>query len=675
MLDSLFSTSLSHPHLYRFPIATLIVVLLTTWRVHAAPIDGTIVEGNGTISFSDTETVITQTSERLVIEWQNFDLSEGEVVRLVQSEPEAIVLNRVAGAANSSEIAGRIEANGQVFLVNPNGVTLSESATTSVNGLIISELDISPQDFMSDTFIFSARVNTSGAGVINRGAITTNERGNVGLLGQRVINEGTIFADLGSVALAAGRDVSVNFEFNFMAAEVQTAVRMGRRYSLPTLSNEGNITASAGRVLLSASESEAVFGSLSDSETVAGESEVLIGPDSSFVVGRGGNVFNSGTIEVGNFSEDFPQAYRNGGAVVVLGEQVEHSGRISADATFYSAAGTVSLVGVDRLEIMEDSLVTAGVGPLPDIEENIGGNIQLLGRNIEVAGMEGRSRISASGDGHIIIGGKMPGEESRLASTEHVMLGEGSTVWVSSEFHPGVIQIWGKRTVQIDGHLAGGSDVGSHVEVISEGRLGMRGGINVGGSSRGGEFSNGTVLLQAKNLRVSTEGGSSSISEAAFSRTVDRSHMTLKAGNHVTMGTAGSPTLISSMIYSSGTFASRSLRVEAGGNLSLMNLIIEGVPSMSFVADGNVWVSRSRLGALKHWVEFFDDPNDDFPQPTGPISIRAGKNVVISQSEFWFAGQYPQISSSGRTLIRDTEFIDYASVPRPCEPDCADDDY
>lgn len=105
--------------------------------------------------------------------------------------------------------------------------------------------------------------------------------------------------------------------------------------------------------------------------------------------------------------------------------------------------------------------------------------------------------------------------------------------------------------------------------------------------------------------------------------------------NHFTMGSAGSAMNISSVISTAGTYAATSLRVEAGGNVSLMNLVLEGVSEMSFVADGNIWISRSRLGALKHWVEFVDNPFQYYyPRPTWLTSIEAGRNVAINQSEF-----------------------------------------
>ena len=53
------------------------------------------------------------------------------------------------------EIHGQINANGQVVLVNPNGVFFGVTSTVNVGSLIASGLDISPSDFMNGDYIFN----------------------------------------------------------------------------------------------------------------------------------------------------------------------------------------------------------------------------------------------------------------------------------------------------------------------------------------------------------------------------------------------------------------------------------------------------------------------------------------------------------------------------------------
>ncbi|MCP4395627.1 MAG: filamentous hemagglutinin N-terminal domain-containing protein [Alphaproteobacteria bacterium] len=54
-----------------------------------------------------------------------------EVVKYIQPNGKSISLNRILGV-NGSTIAGRIESNGQVILINPNGLVFTESAVLNV---------------------------------------------------------------------------------------------------------------------------------------------------------------------------------------------------------------------------------------------------------------------------------------------------------------------------------------------------------------------------------------------------------------------------------------------------------------------------------------------------------------------------------------------------------------
>ncbi|WP_141715322.1 two-partner secretion domain-containing protein, partial [Burkholderia ubonensis] len=64
---------------------------------------------------------INQHTDKLVTNWQDFSVGGGERVSFHQPGSRSIALNRVIGN-NGSHIDGQIDANGKVFLVNPNGV-------------------------------------------------------------------------------------------------------------------------------------------------------------------------------------------------------------------------------------------------------------------------------------------------------------------------------------------------------------------------------------------------------------------------------------------------------------------------------------------------------------------------------------------------------------------------
>ena len=170
--------------------------------LHAAPVGGNVVAGTGSISQSDLTTTINQTSQNLAVNWQSFDVNTNEKVNFVQPNSSSIALNRILGN-NGSTIQGQINANGQVILVNPNGVFFTPTATINVGGIVASSLDMAPSDFMNGNYIFNDVLGTDGA-IVNSGLITASLGGNVALIGKQVKNEGLISAKLGSVVLAVG---------------------------------------------------------------------------------------------------------------------------------------------------------------------------------------------------------------------------------------------------------------------------------------------------------------------------------------------------------------------------------------------------------------------------------------------------------------------------------------
>ncbi|MFK5950260.1 MAG: filamentous hemagglutinin N-terminal domain-containing protein, partial [Methylococcales bacterium] len=175
----------------------------------AGPTGGNIVGGSGNINHSNLNTTINQLSNRLAIDWQTFNINQNESVNFNQPGRSSIALNRILDQS-ASQIHGSITANGQIVLVNPNGVFFGKNSTVNAGGLFAAALDVNPEEFMQGRLDFKALENTSGL-IVNEGRLEVIDGGALVLLGQQIKNKGLLVANLGTVALVAGSDISVRF--------------------------------------------------------------------------------------------------------------------------------------------------------------------------------------------------------------------------------------------------------------------------------------------------------------------------------------------------------------------------------------------------------------------------------------------------------------------------------
>ena len=209
---------------------------------HASPTGGDIVGGSGSISQSGVNTTINQSSQNMAINWQSYNLNANERVQYIQPNASSISLNNIL-SQNGSTIAGRIDANGQVILVNPNGIFFTPTSMVNVGGIIASGLMIQPSDFMNGNYIFNEVLGTDGA-VINHGMINASTGGNVALIGRQVENDGVIVANLGSVTLAAGKQAVLTFDQGgLLGVRVSEAILQDELGVDPAVLNSGEISA------------------------------------------------------------------------------------------------------------------------------------------------------------------------------------------------------------------------------------------------------------------------------------------------------------------------------------------------------------------------------------------------------------------------------------------------
>jgi filamentous hemagglutinin family protein len=299
----------------------------------ALPTGGEVSAGQAAISQSGGRMTIHQATPKAAINWQGFNIGAQESVQFVQPGASAIALNRVLGQ-DPSLILGRLDANGQVFLLNPNGVLFGPGAQVNVGGIVASTLSLSDDDFLAGRYRFAG---AGGGSVANQGTITAAEGGYVALLAPQVANEGVIAARLGTVALAAGEQVTLT-----LAGQQLLSVAVDRDAVAALASNRQLIQADGGRVILTASARDALL------DTVVNNSGVIEARSVSVrngVVtldgGASGITAVSGAIDVAGAA-----AGEKGGRVVVTGDKVALMPGARIDASGDAGGGTV-LVGGD----------------------------------------------------------------------------------------------------------------------------------------------------------------------------------------------------------------------------------------------------------------------------------------------------------------------------------------
>jgi filamentous hemagglutinin family protein len=235
-------------------VLLLLLIFLST-HVYAEPIGGEVVGGSGLISYQGNSTNINQASQRMAIDWQSFNVQSNESVNFIQPNANAVSLNRILDQ-NPSQIFGSINANGQVMLVNPNGIVFSPTSSVNVGGLVASGLDITPQSFMNGDMVFKTLEGTDGV-VINRGLLNAATGGSISLLGKSVENEGLISAKLGRVNMASGSAAVATFDDKgLIGIEVTKEVMENQLGIDNAILNSGTIQAEGGEVLMTAKVSQ-----------------------------------------------------------------------------------------------------------------------------------------------------------------------------------------------------------------------------------------------------------------------------------------------------------------------------------------------------------------------------------------------------------------------------------
>ncbi|MFH2045781.1 MAG: filamentous hemagglutinin N-terminal domain-containing protein [Pseudomonadota bacterium] len=322
-------------------LTTVIIFIGLISAAHAAPEDGAVRAGSATIVKKDNTTLIRQSSQRSVIDWRSFSIKANEQVQFNQPCASSATLNRVTGN-QSSLILGRMDANGQVFLINPNGIIFGNGAQINVGSLIASTANLSNKNFMDGKLEFD-EPGQPGAGIINTGSITVAKGGLVAMVAPYVRNEGMINARLGKVMLGAADTFAIDLygdgliKLALSDSSLSQLKDVNGQPIKSLISQSGTIDVDSGQaVLVTAEAAKGMLDSLINmSGTILADSAVQEG-GRILLLARGGNVDVSGNLSVRGTT---------GGSIEVLGDQVNLSSTAMLDADGTLGGGVLHVGG------------------------------------------------------------------------------------------------------------------------------------------------------------------------------------------------------------------------------------------------------------------------------------------------------------------------------------------
>ncbi|WP_145587879.1 two-partner secretion domain-containing protein [Yersinia aldovae] len=297
------------------------------------PANGNIVVGQGVLDANNTTLTVMQQSDKLAINWGSFDIAQGNSVIYNQPGTQSIALNRVLGR-DASQIYGNLKANGQVFLLNPNGILFGKGAQVDVGGLVASTKSMSNHDFINGSYTLTS-LKSEGQ-VINQANLRTTAGGYIALIGQQVDNQasGVINAPQGKVALVSASRVTLNLDHgSLLGVQVQ-----GEQVSA-LLKNGGLIQANEGVIQLTARGKEMLMNTVIDNTGILRAQGLSEKNGVIFLDGgsEGGVVRQQGMMDVSS-----SQGY--GGYVILQGENIHLVAGSKIDAQGSIGGGNV-LVG------------------------------------------------------------------------------------------------------------------------------------------------------------------------------------------------------------------------------------------------------------------------------------------------------------------------------------------
>jgi filamentous hemagglutinin family protein len=670
------------------------IACLMSGAVFAAPQSGQVVEGVSTISTPDANTtVITQSTDKSIINWQSFSIGADEFVQFVQPDTHSVSLNQIIGG-NPSSILGSLSANGQVYLVNPNGIYFGQGVQVDVSGITASVLGINNNDFMNGEYVFTKDTNVPFATVVNEGAITAQNNGYVVLFGDYIQNTGVIQAQMGKVVLASGSKVTIDISGNNLVSVVVNEAAVSQ---LTGVSNSGGIHADGGRVIMTAKVAGDLVSSAVNNTGLIQAHSVADHDGAIFLTALGGDINNSGGLDASAKAE----SNVDGGGVLAYSDKnitLSSGAQVKANGDGIGSGGVVRVIAEDQFDFMSSSKISVegadqkggfieisghgGLSVQGDVELGSGGSLLIdpADLNIIAGSAVPTSAATSSSVGSGFVQGVLnDGSDVSLIASNSITADTGVSISATDTGAGDLSILIG--TVSDSGGDLGGEGVGDSAQCDSAGfcvpdtdngnslftpgangsiNLGhvtfnLAGGLNVAGGTSsgdvdlGGIFSatSGVSITAARDIGISGINAPGYISIAADSDSSGSGNV-LVGG--VSISTLGDLAISGANISNIGTVISASnLTFNATNDITINGAVLATTNAASYTANGDIIESGSYItadGNIAYSAANISMTGSLIASEAG-LSLMAAGNISASGAALTGAGMY---MSAGNNL-------------------------
>ena len=335
---------------------------VTTWVNAKTPVQ--------TTSNGETTVTITQTGQQALLNWLTFNIGKSTTLDFDQSAGgvnvgDWVAINTVANSIAPSQVLGSIKAQGQVYVIDQNGILFGGASQINVGALVASSLPIN-QNLVANGLL--------------------NNPDNQFLFSQLTVpalSGGTMPAFIPPAAPSGG-DGDIMVEAGAQLTSPANSNNIGGKIALigPNVSNAGTISTPNGQTILAAGN-QVGFAAHNSNDPSLRALDVYIGAVNS----TSGTAENSGLIDSPEADVTLAGAMVNQSGVITSSTSVSYNGRIDLLADYNSKVSISPSTQTSVITPSASGTVTLGANSLTQILPELSSTDSVVGTQLALSSL------------------------------------------------------------------------------------------------------------------------------------------------------------------------------------------------------------------------------------------------------------------------------------------------